>query len=185
MKTLFFFLLITALCVLTGCQDGHDPRTWAQADTITVLFESKFMTSFTTGIIEKGGDTELNRPVCQLEQVGSGTDAELGAFDIYLSCCWSLADGSHSCTEGYLKDSDGDILTFRCTDSDNGMVFTADFPYDQSNLCSSFEFTGGTGRFADASGGGMMQCDVEGASSSMQHTWEAKMTLVIITYLCD
>ncbi len=185
MKALIFIMLITLLCVLTGCPGGPDPLPVVQVDTITFSIESKFMTSFTTGIIEKGGDTELKSPVCQLEQVGSGADAELGAFDIYLSCCWSLADGSHSCTEGYIKDSDGDILTFKCMDSTNGMVFTSDFPFDQTYLCSAFEFTGGTGRFTGASGNGLMQCDVKGASSSMQHNWEATMTLVIISYLCD
>jgi hypothetical protein len=185
MKTLFFFLLIAVIYMWSGCTDESDPRREVQADTITISLESKFMTSFTTGIVEKGGDTGLNSPVCQLEQLGSGVDAELGAFEIYLSCCWSLADGSHSCTEGFMTDSEGDTLTFRCMDSDNGMVFTADFPFDQTYLCSGFVFTGGTGRFANASGSGLMQCDVKGASSTMQHNWEAILRLVIIAWICD
>jgi hypothetical protein len=181
MKTFVrLFQVVAVICMLTGCESCDDryPVGDSKEKTVTIQIKSEFMTSFTTDIIDKGSNTDLNGPVCQLEQFGSGTDAELGAFDIYLTCCWSLADGLHSCTEGFISDPEGNILNIMCKDGEDSVVFTADFPLDQTYLCSEFEFTGGTGRFEGASGRGMMDCDVKGATNSMVHNWEADLTLV-------
>jgi hypothetical protein len=167
--------VIAVICMLTGCEGCEEPI--FPPETVTISIDTKFLTSFTTDIIDKGSSTELNSPVCQLVQFGSGTYAELGTFDIYLTCCWNPVDGSHGCTEGFISDSEGNLLTLVCNDGDNGVVFTSDFPYDQTYICSEFEFTGGTGRFAGASGRGIMECDVQGASNTMVHHWESVLTL--------
>ncbi|MBE0680167.1 MAG: hypothetical protein IH592_15515 [Bacteroidales bacterium] len=180
MKTFIrLFQVVAVAYMLTGCEscNGVDPVD-PKSKIVTIQINSEFMTSFTTDIIDKGSNTDLNGPVCQLEQFGSGTDAELGAFDIYLTCCWSLADGLHSCTEGFISDPEGNILNIMCKDGEDGVVFTADFPLDQTYLGSEFEFTGGTGRFEGASGRGVMKCDVKNATNSMVHHWEADLTLI-------
>ncbi|MBE0677177.1 MAG: hypothetical protein IH592_00285, partial [Bacteroidales bacterium] len=97
----------------------------------------------------------------------------------YLTCCWNPIDGSHSCTEGFISDPEGNTLSIICKDGEDGVVFTADFPYDQTYICSEFEFTGGTGRFEGASGRGVMKCDVKNATNSMVHHWEADLTLLV------
>lgn len=174
--------MIAVICMLTGCESCNEPDYPAgysdMLKTVKISIETEFMTAFTTNIKGKGSITELNGPVCQLDQFGPGTDADLGSFNIYLTCKWNPADGSHSCTEGFITDYDGATLTIRCNDGDNGVVFTPDFPYDQTYICSEFEFTGGTGRFEGASGRGIMNCDVKGPSNSIVHHWVADLTLV-------
>ncbi len=184
MKTFVrLFQVVAVACMLTGCKEAYEgPYPAGFSDmlkTVKISIDTKFINSFTTDIIDKGSNTDLNGPVCQLEQYGSGTDAVLGAFDIYLTCCWSLADGLHSCTEGFISDPEGNILTIICKDSEDGVVYTADFPLDQTYIGSEFEFTGGTGRFEGASGRGMMECDVKGTVNSMVHHWEADLTLLV------
>jgi len=177
MKTFIrLFQVVAVACMLTGCEGCEEIP--VKHKTVTISVDSKFLTTFSNSIIGEGSYTGLNDPVCQLEQVGSGTNAELGAFNVYLTCRWSLTDGAHGCTEGFISDPDGDALYIVCKDGENGVVFTPDFPNDQTYICSEFEFTGGTGRFAGASGRGIMECDVKGASNTMAHHWEANLTLV-------
>ncbi len=178
------FQVVAVACMLTGCVSCNDNVDYPAGSsdmlkTAKISMDTEFMTSFTTGIIDKGSNTELNSPVCRLEQYGSGTDAVLGTFNIYLTCCWSLADGLHSCTEGFISDPEGNILNIRCKDGEDGVVFTADFPLDQTYICSEFEFTGGTGKFEGASGMGVMKCDVKNATYFMVHHWEADLTLLV------
>jgi hypothetical protein len=174
--------VIAVICMLTVCESCNDgPYPQGSSDmlkTVSILIDTEFMTSFTTSVHGKGGDSELHGFVCRLEQYGSGTDAGLGSFNIYLTCRWNPDEGSHSCTEGFITDCDGNTLAIRCNDDNNGVVFTSDFPYDQTYICSEFEFMGGTGRFEGASGRGLIYCDVKGSSNSMRHHWVADLTLV-------
>jgi hypothetical protein len=184
MKTLVrLSLVIAAICMLTGCEswDRFDfPEGYSNMlKTVTFSINNEFTTSFNNTTISKGSSSGLTGSLCRLEQLGSVTDAELGAFDVYLTCCWNPDDGSHSCTEGFLVDFEGNTLTLVCNDGDNGVVFTPDFPYDQTYICSKIEFTGGTGRFEGATGGGTIECDVKGNSNSIVHHWNASITLLI------
>jgi hypothetical protein len=160
----------------SGRKPGEPAR---MTEPVTVPFNSEFITAFSKSTISNGNYIDLNSPVRQLVQVGSGIDAELGNFDIYLTCCWSLVVGSQGSTEGYISDTDGNILNFMCKDSDNGVVFTPDFPYDQTFICSEFEFTGGTRRFEGASGRGTINCEVKKDTETMVHHWAGTLTLVM------
>ena len=184
MKTLVRLLLLGAVpCMLTGCEScdecPYPPCGNSHLERVTMQIKTEYITYFTTDIINKESYTDLNGPVCQMEQFGSGTDGELGPFNIYLTCYWSLADGLHSCTEGFITDVDGNMLAITCRDIDNGLVFPADFPLDQAYLCYEIEFTGGTGRFECASGRGVMNCDVKSATNSIVHHLEADLTLMV------
>lgn len=172
--------VIAVICMLTGCEscdtpeeghiDSHDP--------VTVSIDTRFNTSFIKSAIGIGNNSD---PVCicRLEQFGWGSDTELGSFEVYLTCCWNPGDGSHSCTEGFITDYNGNTLTILCKDGDNGVDFTSDFPYDQTVICSEFEFTGGTGRFEGATGIGTMECEVKGSYNLILHHWDASLTLLM------
>lgn len=184
MKTFIrLFQVVAAICTLTACEScekEYPSLPFSTTDPYTVSFISDFTTSFTKSIITKGSCLDLldlKSPVCQLVQEGSGTNAELGAFNIYLSCCWSLVDGIHNCTEGIITDAYGNTLSLVFNDGENGELFTSDFPYDKTSLCSDFEFTIGTGRFEGATGGGIINCDVKSSSDIMIHHWEVMLTL--------
>jgi len=184
MKTFIrLFQVVAVACMLTGCESCDEqlyPAGYSDMlKTVTFSIDTEFSTSFIQSTISKGGNINLTGSVCRLEQFGSGTDAELGAFDVYLTCCWNPADGSHSCTEGFITNYDGNTLTLVCNDGDNGVVFTPDFPYDQTYICYKFEFTGGTGRFEGASGRGTIECAVKGDSNSIIHHWDASLTLLM------
>lgn len=172
--------VIAVICMLTGCEscdtpeeghiDSHDP--------VTGSIDTRFNTSFIKSAIGIGNNSD---PVCicRLEQFGWGSDTELGSFEVYLTCCWNPGDGSHSCTEGFITDYNGNTLTILCKDGDNGVDFTSDFPYDQTVICSEFEFTGGTGRFEGATGIGTMECEVKGSYNLILHHWDASLTLLM------
>lgn len=174
--------VIAVICMLTGCVSCSEKYPAGSSDmlgTVTLSVNTEFPASFIQSATVKGTNTDLNGSVCRLEQFGSGTDSELGAFDVYLTCNWNPADGSHSCTEGFITDYEGNTLTIVCNDGDNGVVFSPDFPYDQTYIWLEFEFTGGTGRFEGASGRGTIQCDVKGDSDSIIHHWDASLTLLM------
>jgi hypothetical protein len=165
--------------MLTGCDGCVEPILSENVpEPVKVSIDSRFVTYFSSSIIDDGTKTVQDSRVCRLEQFGSGTDAELGAFDVYLTCCWNPGDGSHSCTEGFITDFKGNTLNILCRDGDNGVLFTPDFPYDQTNICAEFEFTGGTGRFDGASGSGSIECDVKGDYNMMIHYWKADLILL-------
>lgn len=182
LKTLIrLFQVVAVVCMLTGCESCEQDYPAGESDmlgTVNISVNSQFATSFIKYVPSEGSKADINCSECRLEQIGSGTDAEFGAFDVYLTCSWNPVDGSHSCTEGYITDYKGNTLTLVCNDGDNGVVFTPEFPYDQTFLCAEFDFTGGTGRFEGASGTGVMKCDIKGASNSIIHHWEAELTLL-------
>jgi hypothetical protein len=174
--------VIALICILTACEscDEHQypGRSSDMPGTLTLSINTQFTTSFIKRTTGKSSNTDPVNSVCQLEQFGQGTDAELGGFDVYLICCWNPAVGSQGCTEGYVTDYEGNTLTLLCNDDDSGVDFTPDFPYDQTYICYKFDFTGGTGRFEGASGRGTIECEVKGDSNSIIHHWEASLTLL-------
>lgn len=183
MRTFNRFLhVIAIICILTGCEsceeeEYHGPES-DMLGFVELSINTGFSTTFMRSTLSKGSVAKPGGSVCHLEQFGSGTDAELGAFDVYLTCCWNPADGSHSCTEGFITDYEGNMLTIKCNDGDKDAIFTSDFPYDQTFIGYEFEFTGGKGRFTGASGRGIIDCEVKGESNLMIHHWEASLILL-------
>lgn len=179
MKTVTrLFTVVACVISLTGCQDPI-PCYDCDLRTITVPFSSEFTTAFTKSTLPAGIYKDLQDSVCQLIQTGSGIDESIGTFDIYLSCCWSSFNGEHLSTEGYIRDSDGDILNIDCMETGLGVVFALDYPYDQSGMCFEFEFAGGTGKFAGATGWVSVECCLtDAASPFMEHSWEGFLTTV-------
>lgn len=119
------------------------------------------------------GFMDLKGPVYQMVQTGSGTDDEIGYFQIRLSCCWSVTDCIPGRSGGSLTDGMGNTLYIRCKENLAVGDLTDDFPPDQTYIYGKFEFTGGTGRFEGATGEGTIDCLVTNDSSAaaMSHHW--------------
>ncbi len=183
MKTVIRFLMVM-VCVfsLTGCPEdpgGPCPGPGCSPRAVTMSFSAEFTTLFTKSTLPAGSYKDVQDSVCQLIQVGSGIDESIGNFDIYLTCCWSSFNGEHISTEGYISDIDGDVLNIVCNDTGIGVVFALDYPYNQTIMCSEFEFAGGTGKFTGATGSVIGEfCLKDAAAPSMEHIWEGVLILV-------
>jgi hypothetical protein len=180
MKTIISLLVAFAgVCLLTSCP-GHIYDPPPPRDTITVPLNSHFTTSFTKSTLPAGSHKDLQDPVCQLIQFGSGIDESIGNFDLYLNCCWSSVNGEHGGTECYISDVDGDVLNIKCKETGDPIVFTPDYPYDQTIICSVYEFAGGTGKFAGATGSVTVECCLKDAAASyIAHNWEGSLTMIL------
>jgi hypothetical protein len=187
MKTLIRLLMVvTGVCLLMGwsCErddDDDDDVEKHPLILITVPLSSHFTASFTRSILsEADNNMDLDGPVCQLIQTGSGIDESIGNFDLYLNCCWSSVTGEHGGTECYISDVDGDVLNIKCKETGDPIVFTPDYPYDQTIMCSVYEFAGGTGKFAGATGSVTVECCLKDAAASyIAHNWEGSLTMVL------
>lgn len=186
MKTLLKLLSVFAcICVLVSCdlQWGwldYPPQCQDAVDFGPFQVDAYFNTTFSKNVIPEG-HIDLKGTVSQLEQTGSGTDKEIGFFQISLVCCWSLDDCTVGRSGGTITDSYGNTLNIVCKEDLTANDLKGNFPSDQTHITGRFEFAGGTGRFADASGEGTIDCIVsaEGNVSSMSHHWTGIIKNVI------
>ncbi len=181
MRTIIVLLIfIVGVCLLMSCEKETIPG--AKNDdsgTVTIPFISHFTTTFNKSILSESDKRCEPDQVCQLIQTGSGIDESIGNFDLYLNCCWRLVNGEHLSTECYITDIDGDILNLKCKETDDAIIFSPDFPYDMVSMCSEYQFTGGTGKFANATGSVNVECCLMSASDSqLSHNWEGSLTMV-------
>jgi hypothetical protein len=182
MKTIITLLTVIACAfLLTGCPEDIVPcQCEDYSVVVTIPFSSEFTTSFSKSTLPAGSYKDLQDPVCQLIQTGNGMDESIGYFDLYLNCCWSSVDGEHVSTECYISDADGDVLYMICKETEDAITFSQDYPYDQTIMCSEFEFAGGTGKFTCATGSVNMECRLKDAAASyIEHTWEGSLTMVL------
>jgi len=173
MKTLKKFLpLLACISMLTSC-GGDWPDQCADSQKTSLPVNAYFNTTFSKNVIPEG-HIDLNGTVSQLVQTGSGTDDEIGFFQIRLTCCWSLTDCVAGRSGGTLTDSKGNTLNIICKENLTTSDLTANFPSDQTHITGRFEFAGGTGRYADATGEGTIDCLVanDGQISVMSHHWQ-------------
>jgi len=144
-----------------------------QYEPLVIPVNAYFNTTFSRTVIPEG-HIDLKGTVSQLVQTGEGTDVEIGFFQIRLTCCWSLTDCVAGRSGGSLTDNMGNTLFIVCKENLTTSDLTADFPSDQTRITGRFEFAGGTGRFANASGDGTIDCLVtsDGQVSAMAHHWQ-------------
>lgn len=180
MKTLLKLLpLCVCICTLVSCDliwgwpDPPDDSNTTEDEPLVVAVDAYFNTTFSRNVITEGY-ANLKGTVSQLVQTGFGTDTELGFFQIRLTCCWSVTDCVAGRSGGSLTDSRGNTLNIVCKENLTKSDLTSEFPTDQTHIIGRFEFAGGTGRFANAKGEGIIDCMVstDGQVSAMSHHWK-------------
>jgi len=172
MRTIVKLFWVLACCfLLVSCFDYPDQCADSQKTSLPV--DAYFNTTFTRNLIPEG-QIDLKGTVAQLVQNGSGTDDEIGFFQIRLTCYWSLTECVAGRSGGSLTDGRGNTLNIICRECLTKSDLTASFPTDQTQITGRFEFAGGTGRFADATGEGTIECLVanDGQISVMSHHWQ-------------
>lgn len=179
LKTLLKLLTVFAcIGMLMSCEDwwgnypiGLPPK-YIHSKPFAIPVNAHFNTTFHKDEILTGY-IDLKGPVYQIVQTGSGTDDEIGYFQIKLTCCWSITDCIPGRSGGYLTDGMGNTLYIKCKENLAAGDLTDNFPPDQTYIYGKFEFTGGTGRFEGATGEGTIDCLVtnDGKAAAMSHHW--------------
>jgi len=143
---------------------------------VTLPFKAKFYTeefSFVMPSDDCDPGSGLNT------QKGEGTATHLGFFTTVMPFCINVTDdfGAYSFVEnGRFVTANGDELWFTVTD---GQVFPSselDPPYF-AYFRDPFVFTGGTGRFEGATGGGYTDSYVVDGGFHTDHEWTGEVTL--------
>lgn len=170
-------VLVSAF-MLIGCPEDVSVETVTESVIAEIPLNAFFNTEFHENIIPEG-HMDIPGPVCQLVQNGSGSDEEIGFFNISLSCCWSASNCVPGRSGGYLTDGTGNILYIRCKENLSLSEMADGFLADHQVICGSYEFTGGTGRFKEASGEGTITCTVtnNGNNSVMSHHWQGTLKI--------
>jgi len=161
-----------------SCEDWYGnypiglPPKYVHSKPFAIPVNAYFNTTFYKNEI-LGGYIDLKGPVYQMVQTGTGTDDEIGFFQIRLTCCWSISDCIPGRSGGYLTDGMGNTIYIKCKESLAMGDLTADFPSDQTQISGRFEFAGGTGWFEGATGEGTIDCFVtnDGKVAAMSHHW--------------
>jgi hypothetical protein len=180
MKALMSMLPALAfVSMLAGCEETWDPPgKTIEYDIAEVPLNAYFSTEFHKNVIPDGY-SDMPGPVSQLVQNGSGTDDEIGFFNISLSCCWSASCRLQGRSGGILRDYAGNELYITCKENLSIGDITDRFPSDKQVICGRYEFTGGTGRFKGASGEGIINCTVtnNGNTAVMSHHWQGTLKI--------
>lgn len=186
-------LLGTALLV-AGCTDtglvSHEGApserragaAMADNGTVTIPFKAEFFTE----LVSLAPDEECGAPPNFLNtQKGFGEATHLGRFSARPSFCINMAD---LLDDGQL--TDGELLPYGPNRSalvaangdklwvvSSGAVVPSDHPDFDFEFTNPFEFTGGTGRFEGARGGGFQQGLVDQQASRTRHQWSGTLIL--------
>lgn len=165
-----------------SCEDWYGnypiglPPKFVHSKPFAIPVNAYFNTTFYKNI-KPDGHSDMKGPVYQMVQTGSGTDGEIGYFQIRLTCFWSVTDCIPGRSGGYLTDGMGSTLFIKCKENLAVGDLTDNFPPDKTNICGKFEFIGGTGRFEGATGEGTIDCLVtnDGKAAAMSHHWEGSI----------
>lgn len=178
-KLLKILPLIACIFMLTSCvEEGPFRYKPKPLNPGVIPVDAYFNTTFSKNIMPDGY-MDLKGSVYQLVQNGSGTDAELGFFQIRLACCWSTTSCTKGRSGGSLTDGEGNTLFIICNETSSAGNLTANYPADQDNICGKFEIAGGTGKFEGATGEGTISCQVlsDGDVAAMSHHWTGYVKL--------
>jgi hypothetical protein len=195
-KLEMILLFAIAALVLPGCTDGsiistevapgelavtdaNAPLKLRRADgAVTVPFKASF---FTEGADPKH-DCSGPHPAPVL-QVGDGQATHLGKFSTRITFCADPTDVPGGLEEGesipYVDGvgtftaANGDMLRFTIA----GEILPSDHPDFDFEFADPFEFTGGTGRFTGASGGGVTESFVDFQADRTEHYWSGELIL--------
>lgn len=117
-------------------------------------------------------------------QVGEGEASHLGRFSVVITFCMDVTavlDGMLTEGEsipydngfGTLTAANGDVLYLEIS----GAVLPSDDPDYDFEFMDAFQFTGGTGRFAGATGEGMTASFVNQSEDRTDHEWVGTLVL--------
>lgn len=117
-------------------------------------------------------------------QIGEGEATHLGRFSAVITFCVDLTDvldGMFTAGEslpyengfGTLTAANGDVLYLEIS----GAVLPSDHPDYDLEFQDPFHFTGGTGRFAGATGEGMTASFVDQSDDRTDHEWVGTLVL--------
>lgn len=118
-------------------------------------------------------------------QVGEGEATHLGHFTVRFTFCIDLTD---LLDDGMLTDGESapywdGVGTYVAANGDelyvavSGVILPSSDPNYDFQFQDPFTFTGGTGRFAGATGGGMIDSYVSQATNRTDHNWSGALVL--------
>jgi len=187
-------LIIFGICLIVTCDvispemQSQDRLMPSKAETfgayeegiVSKPFKAKFFT------VINPEEVGLNEEECPTPpfiffnvQEGSGEATHLGKFTTRITFCVDITDllddgtltGDESAPynngKGVFTAANGDELFF----DTSGAVVPSDNPDFDFEFQDPFIFTGGTGRFAGASGGGMTDSFVDQSTNITDHKW--------------
>ena len=170
MKTIrFSWIALLAMCLIFSCSNEQlDNSTTLElkttkasknSKTVTVPFKADFFTLRDYSVspdcseyASENPDEDFGAPNYQ---VGGGKGTHLGKFTTIISFCGG-PNFQYKAGEGVFVAANGDELYFNIPPAGEvGQIYQIfDDPYYELWFGDAFEFTGGTGRFAGATGGG-------------------------------
>ena len=118
-------------------------------------------------------------------QVGEGESTHLGRFSITFTFCVDATDllDDGTLTEGESAPYDNGIGMIVAANGDelylsiSGVVLPSDHPDFDFEFHDAFQVTGGTGRFAGASGEGVTDSFVDQSTNRTYHSWSGWLTV--------
>jgi len=199
-KLEMILLFAIAALILPGCTDGsivsteaapgefaatadaNAPQKWGRTDgAVTVPFKASFFT--------EGPENEMPVHVCSdphpapILQLGDGQATHLGKFSTRITFCADVTDAPGGLEQGesipYVDGvgtftaANGDILRFTI----EGEILPSNHPDFDFEFADPFVFTGGTGRFTGASGGGVTESFVDFQEDRTEHYWSGELIL--------
>lgn len=187
-----FSIAIIALGMFTACEKSTnevnpdfsiDPEQ-SSRESVTVGFKAKFYTDQVGEMDDLACGDEIEADGILLNiQNGNGKATHLNEFSTDMEFCFDL-NGDPSTNPdyasydgtGYFTAEDGDILNFRM----DGQVKLYPEPVGEyiAWFKDYFVFTGGTGRFEGATGGGQMDSQSKAGLTHTDHVWKGNLTLL-------
>lgn len=191
-RTLQHAVALAAMLILPACVGPLDPdathlfalsrvsRSEAGPSAVEVPFRAQFFTAG-EGLAP---DPACDPPRLLNTQVGEGQATHLGQFSIRITFCMDVSDlqDDGQLTEGESLPYEGGTGTLVAANGDelhieiSGAVVPSDHPDFDFEFQDPFVFTGGTGRFAGASGEGITDSFVIQADRTT-HDWTGTLVL--------
>jgi hypothetical protein len=153
---------------------GSENQAESEVKMVTVPFKAEFAAHYTATHedVDRCGKLPWIRHIVD----GTGTEPNLGEFTVHMDFCSFSGTGIYSDVVDSYFVFEVDSL-FINTWGKTGPPDENDPPYYTNKWNDPFEFTGGTGRFEGASGGGMTHCYNSTEDDLSHHNWEGTLTM--------
>jgi len=185
-KRLLFF--ITCICLLIACSKsdqfwGDDPfgNTLKNGHVESVMVTLPFKADFSVWDMSDYTDISCGGyPVFFLTMEGYGTATHLGKLTTRMTFCCDVSTGAYYNTAGSFVAANGDELFFEIP---SGQIIPNDednSSYYQTKFNDPMIFTGGTGRFAGATGSGFTNAYVHDGTDEWRTDFFSIGTLTLV-----
>lgn len=151
-----FSSLLLATLVFACEEDGPEFE--------TIPFEADFFTTLVS--FAENDDCSAPKNFLNTQQ-GGGSATLIGDFTTTLTFCVNPANFEYDNVQGSFLAANGDEIFI----SGGGQVLPSDEPGYDLEFMDPFEITGGTGKFKDATGGGMTNSFVNMTTHQTDHVW--------------